>query len=225
MRKHATTLLAPLAALAIAGTVGAAPAQAHGDGDHERYGNHQQSRGHDDRHGHGHGQEHRDGHEDSKSAEIVTSEEATVTLAAAGVTVDALDPATAESQEDGTVRLSFPKAEDDAAASESGEVAFDGGISYATDTGGATWLEPTVDTDDWTVSFDVDGQRVDLLQVVPEEGGDEAASYGSKHGHGDEAEFDLALTADGATALNEVAGDGAFAEGDILAQSDDGKDC
>jgi hypothetical protein len=218
MRKHATTLLAPLAALAIAGTVGTAPAQAHGD----------QSSGHGDHSGGDHG--------DTRSAEIVTDEDAAATLEEAGVTLAAVDPATAEEQEDGTTELTFPQAgEGDAKSTSEDEVDFLGGIEYSSDADTATWADPSLDTSDWLVSFEVDGERTGLLQVVPEDEGDdeESGEYRtSGYNHGDESDegqgesdYDLALTAEGADALNEMAGDESFAEGDVLATTDDGKDC
>jgi hypothetical protein len=198
MRKHATTLLAPLAALAIAGTVGTAPAQAHGDD-------------HGDHSGGEHG--------DTRSAEIVTDEDAAATLAEAGVTLDAVDPATAEEQEDGTTELTFPHDENGDARSED-KIDFLGGVEYSSEAGTATWADPSLDTSDWLVSFEVDGQRTDLLQVVPENEGDDGDD-----GDDGEGDHDLALTAEGADALNEVAGDESFAEGDILASTDDGMHC
>ena len=231
MRKTTTTLLAPLAALAVAGTIGAGPAQATGD-EHGQYGGE---------------------HSDTQSAEIATSEEAAATLEEAGVTTGAVEPATAEEQEDGTTLLSFPKDEESEKKYDS-EVEFLGAVEYASEAGTTTWQEPAIDTSDGLVSFEVAGERTDLLQVVPaeeeaegdessEESSGEHASYasyqdkgddegehsdeGDEGDHGDEEgdEYDLALTAEGADALNEVAGDEAFAEGDVLASTDDGKDC
>lgn len=230
MRKTTTTLLAPLAALAVAGTIGAGPAQATGD-EHGQYGGE---------------------HSETQSAEIATSEEAAATLEEAGVTTGAVEPATAEEQEDGTTLLSFPKDEESEKKYDS-EVEFLGAVEYASEAGTTTWQEPAIDTSDGLVSFEVAGERTDLLQVVPaeeeaegdessEESTDESseessgghASYASypdkgddEGEHGDEEgdEYDLALTAEGAEALNEVAGDEAFAEGDVLASTDDGKDC
>jgi hypothetical protein len=237
MRKTTTTLLAPLAALAVAGTIGAGPAQAHGD-EHGQYGGEQS---------------------DSSAAEIVTSEEATAVLDEAGVTTEAVEPATAEEQEDGLTELSFPKDEESEKKYDN-EVEFLGGVEYASEAGSTTWQEPAVDTSDGLVSFDVAGERTDLLQVVPAEDSEDSeesgesdesgeadesdesddhgeartASYGGEtegHDgeesgeHGDKDEYDLALTAEGADALNEVAGDDTFAEGDIFASTDDGKDC
>ena len=218
MRKTTTTLLAPLAALAVAGTIGAGPAQATGD-EHGQYGGE---------------------HSDTQSAEIATSEEAAATLEEAGVTTGAVEPATAEEQEDGTTHLSFPKDEESEKKYDS-EVEFLGAVEYVSEAGTTTWQEPAIDTSDGLVSFEVAGERTDLLQVEPAEGDEsseessgEHASYASyqdkgddEGDHGDEEgdEYDLALTAEGADALNEVAGDEAFAEGDILASTDDGKDC
>lgn len=190
MRKHATTLIAPLAALAVVGTVGAGAASATGDshGDHGEYGGHQ-----------------------AAAVQVETSDEAEAALDEVGVTLGAVEPATAEESEDGTTEITFPtSAEQDFS---SGEAAFDGGIAVTGASGETTWLEPAFDTSDWQVSFDVDGQRVDLLQVVPEDGS--FATGGSESGH----EADLALTAEGAEALNAVAGEGAFAEGDVFADA------
>lgn len=239
MRKRTITLFAPLAALAVVGTVGAGPAQAHGD-----------------QYDSGYSGEYGGEHSDSQAAEIVTDEEADATLADAGVTTEPVDPATAEEQEDGSTLLTFPEDEDqsddESTYSESDtEEEFLGGLEYSSEAGTATWEDPTVDSTDGLVSFVVDGERTDLLQVVPaddEADGDEAegdeygeastASYGDEEYEGDEAEesdeaeegdegteYDLALTAEGAESLNEVAGDDAFAEGDVLASTDDGKDC
>ncbi len=220
MRKRTTALLAPLAALAVAGTIGAGPAQAHGD----------ESGGHDGYDGGEHG--------DTRSAEIVTDEDAAATLEEAGVSLDAVDPATAEEQEDGLTELEFPQ--DEESDQKDSEVEFLGGIEYSSEAGTATWADPSVDTSDWLVSFDVDGERTDLLQVVPEDEGDSEegdeqtyaqSSYGGESDGSDEGEesgegdYDLALTAEGADALNEVTGDDSFAEGDLFASTDDGKNC
>ncbi len=112
MRKTTTTLLAPLAALAVAGTIGAGPAQATGD-EHGQYGGE---------------------HSDTQSAEIATSEEAAATLEEAGVTTGAVEPATAEEQEDGTTLLSFPKDEESEKKYDS-EVEFLGAVEYASEAG------------------------------------------------------------------------------------------
>jgi hypothetical protein len=170
MRKHVKTLITPLAALAVAGTIGlgtAGSAQAHGDwGEHGGWSGHDPSQDH------------------TWSAQIETDPDAAAALADAGVTLDAVEPATAEPQEDGTTELTFPKDEsqeptpapsastgtDDTGPEQYGgleEVAFDGGITASSDTGAATWEQPTYDISDGTVSFDVDGQQVDLLQAVP----------------------------------------------------------
>jgi hypothetical protein len=226
MRKHATTLIAPLAALAIAGTV-TAPAYAGGDHD-----------------GHGH-----HGGHDAPAAQITTSDEATAALADAGVSVDAVDPATAETDDDGNVELTFPvawdKSDGDRHDGHRGhhrtgggwgeEIAFEGGIEWTSDAASSTWLDPTVDPQDGQVTFTVDGQEVDALQAVPadDEGdddgddgpGDHWRSQGGDHGDHGGGDFDLVLTAEGADAVNQVAGDDAFAEGDVLAETDDGRDC
>lgn len=225
MPRHTRILTAPLAAIAVTGLVGAGAAQAHGG---ESYGGHE---GHDGTHG------------ESWSADVVTSEEATATLGEAGVSVDAVEPATAEVQEDGRTLLSFPKGDDagddsaddpadDTSYEKSGEhgqygeVAFEGGVEYSSVSATTTWLEPTVDTADWTVSADVDGTRVDVFQLaVPDQeessGHERGASY-AEHGTDGAHQVDLVLTADGAEALNEVAGGDAFAEGDVLAESAEG---
>src|SRR5262245_35839286 len=123
MRKTTTTLLAPLAALAVAGTIGAGPAQATGD-EHGQYGGGESG--------------------DSPSAEIGTSEDATATLEEAGVTTEAVEPATAEEQEDGTTQLAFPKDEESEKKYDS-EVEFLGGVEYASEASSTTWSDPTVD--------------------------------------------------------------------------------
>jgi len=218
MQTHAKTLLAPLAAVAIAGALGAAPAEAHGGG-HPGYGQHG--------YGHHHGHHGHRGH-DARAAEIVTSDETAAAFAQAGVDVSAVDPATAHAKRDGTTELSFPRAEDGERWGKrwSKELDFEGGVTYASDVASSTWLDPSVDTKDGSVSFQVSGQRVDLLQVVPE--GDDGDGDGDhqragRHGHDDE--FDLTLAAEGAAALNQVTGGDSFAAGDVFADTDEGHDC
>lgn len=191
MRKHATTLIAPLAALAVVGTIGAGPANATGDGHGDEYGHHD------------HG---------PVSVQVETSDEAEATFTEAGATLAAVEPATAEEAEDGTVELTFPTSEEQDLSS--GQAAFDGGLTVSGAAGDTSWLDPALDTSDWQVSFDVDGQRVDVLEVVPEEG--EAFAAGESHEGNEGHEADLALTAEGADALNAVVGGGAFAAGDVL---------
>jgi len=217
MRKTATALLTPLAALAVAGTVGTGPAQA---------------TGHD---GYGHQGEH-----EAPSAELVTSEEASTAISDAGVTIDAIEPATAEPQEDGTTELSFPLAEspeEQSAPTTPGEdeqVQFDGGIEFGSESGTASaWEAPQVSTSDGTVTVEIEGEQVDVLQAVPadeDEGDDEgdetaartATDSGDHEDYGEKSdEADLVLTADGADALNEVTGEDTFAEGDVFASADD----
>jgi hypothetical protein len=205
MRKHVAALITPLAALAVAGTVAAGPAQANGE-DHD---------GHDD-----HGW----------SAEVETTPEASDTLEQAGVTLTAEEPATAEPQEDGTTEVTFPavpSADDEEAdssldASGEGEVAFEGGLTFDSEAGTATWSTPTVDTSEWTVGFEVDGEQVDVLQAVPvADGADgEDVEEGDTYGDDEGGSIDLTLTTEGADSLNQVAGDETFAEGDVLAQAD-----
>lgn len=189
MRKHATTLIAPLAALAVVGTVGAGTAQANEYG----YG-----------YDHGYGGDH-----EAISVQLETSDEAEAALDQAGASLDAVEPATEAESEDGSTEITFPTSEDQGFTE--GQAAFDGGIALTGASGETTWLDPSLDTTDWQVSFDVDGQRVDLLQVVPDDGTAVASDVG---GWGHEA--DLALTAEGAEALNTVVGDGTFAEGDVF---------
>jgi hypothetical protein len=234
-KKIASTLLAPAAVLAVAGTIGFAPsANAHGDE---------------------HGGEH-----DAPAAEIVTSEDAAATLTDAGVTLEATDEATGETLEDGRTRLSFPyddsdsePAPDEHAAWSTGgtdtdeegddHLEFVGGVEYTSDLATTEWEDPHVDTSDGLVSFDVAGERTDLLAVTeadetddqdPEgedpsaarsdEGDTDGDTDGDTEGDDEGAEYELVLTADGADALNEVAGDDAFAEGDVFATAD-GHDC
>ena len=229
MRKTTTTLLAPLAALAVAGTIGAGPAQAHGD-EHGQYGGE---------------------HSDSQSAEIVTSEEAAATLEEAGVTTGAVEPATAEEQEDGTTLLSFPKDEESEKKYDS-EVEFLGGcrvrlrgrhhdvagpgdrhLRRARELRGRRRAHRPAPGRAGRGGGR--GRRVVRGVPTSHERAPSHASYGDeergRRGRAspatkrDEDEYDLALTAEGADALNEVAGDDAFAEGDVLASTDDGKDC
>ncbi len=126
----------------------------------------------------------------------MTDEDAATALEDAGVTLDAVDPATAEEQDDGLTELTFPQ--DEESDQKDSEVEFLGGIEYSSEAGTATWEDPSVDTSDWLVSFDVDGERTDLLQVVPadEEGRrrvrrgvrDERLRATSGYEHGDEGE-------------------------------------
>jgi len=198
MRKSTTALLTPLAAFAVAGSIGTGPAQANGvqhgtETDHTR----------------------------AHSAEIVTTEDAAATLDQSGVTTEAVPPATAEPQDEGTTEFRFPEDDTDIGRATpgrsdraEGEFEYLGGIEYRSDAGGSTtWQDPEVDTTAGLVSFEVDGERTDLLQVEPVEESEEHADY------------DLVLTDDGADELNEVAGSDAFEEGDVLATTDDGKDC
>jgi hypothetical protein len=221
MHKRTISLFAPLAAFAVAGAIGTGPAQAKGDE---------------------HGGDPRN-HRDSHSAEIVTSEEATATFDETGVTTEAVPPATAIEQEDGTTEFRFPEDDTDHGRTTpgksdkaTGEFEYLGGIEYSSEAGDAvTWEDPEVDTSDGLISFDVDGERVDLLRAVPDqesdkESDDESESDGESYdSYGDDGkehgDYELVLTDDGADQLNQVAGDDAFEEGDVLATTDDGKDC